>query len=161
MRRFLFLMVVYFLDDIMEIEIIALPFNKKELRDEGVFSVEEFKEWILVNGGNFLHKITNPISGKILIFSWIEGEGNWILVGDAIVKENHKTGAIGCNEDPSLGYNRHILTGGIRLYPNSVHSKSVKPALELRQFAKVSIDQYQSIISMSVEHWVRKKGNLK
>lgn len=138
--------------------IIILPFKKEEIRTDGVFSLEEFREWVLASGEDFLHNMTNPNNGDILIFAWKESPSNWILVGDAIVKENHKTGKKNCScEDAEKYYKRHILTGGVRLYPKSVHSDDA-PIRVFTPSTPIDKDGYLEIISKSVSHWVNEKG---
>ena len=133
--------------------IYGIPFNEEKVRNDGASSFEEFKEWVSEHGDNFLHSIPNVQNGDIIVFGWLEESGEWKFVGDAIVKQNHKTGSeewCDCSKDS--GFPRHILSGGVRLYPRSVSSKSIR-SLKLGQFATITPDQYQQIIKESVSHW--------
>ena len=135
--------------------IYGVPFNEEKVRNNGASSFEEFREWVAENGHNFLHSLTNLKTGNIIVFGWMEGTGEWKFVGDAIIKQNHKTGSVDwCNCEPKekSGFSRHIVTGGVRLYPKSVNSKEIK-SLKLGQFATFTLQQYEKLIEESVSHW--------
>lgn len=127
--------------------------------NEGVSSPEEFREWIVKRGDSFRHNISNPQNGDILVFGWIKDKGEWIFVGDSIVKQNHKIGSVdwcNCAGEDSETYKRHIITGSGRAYPTPVGSKSV-PDVELGSFAQITPENYHKIISQSVAHWKEDK----
>ncbi|MGC8562283.1 MAG: hypothetical protein ACP5NO_03685 [Thermoplasmata archaeon] len=135
--------------------IYGVPFNEERVRNDGASSFEEFREWVLEYGDNFLHSLSNLQNGDIIVFGWMEGNGEWKFVGDAIVKQNHKTGSVDwcdCEPKEESGFSRHIVTGGVRLYPKSVSSKEIK-SLKLGQFAKLTWEQYEELVGKSVSHW--------
>lgn len=132
--------------------IYGIPFNEEKVRNDGASSLEEFKDWVTEYGQDFLYSIPTPQNGDIIVFAWI-GKDEWFFVGDAIVKQNHKTGSerwCGCTKES--GYPRHIITGGVRTFPRPVSSKRIK-SLKLGRFTKITPDVYQQIVKETVVHW--------
>lgn len=135
--------------------VIAIPFNRDRIRNEGASSSEEFRDWIVKHGESFLHSISNPQTGDVLVFGWMKEQGEWIFVGDTVVKQNHMSGSVdwcNCTKEDKADYKRHIITGGVRVYPTSVSSKSV-PSIKLLAFAQISPEDYLKLIASSVSHW--------
>ena len=131
--------------------IYVYPFNPEYVKMEGAASADEFRDWVTRFGDSFYYTLANAQTGDILLFAWMEPD-EWVVVGDGIIRSNHKHGAekwCSCAEDTT--YPRHILTGGIRLYPRNVSSKGF--GFRKGQFAKISPEDYVSIIAKSVSHW--------
>ena len=132
--------------------VFAFPFNEERVRNEGASSFEEFRDWVLEYGDNFLHNLTVGRKGDVLVFGWKLEPGEWMLVGDCIVKDNHQTGkADWCDCSNERGYSRHMVTGGVRLFPTSVSSKKLN--IKLGNFAPFTDDEYLELISKTVAHW--------
>lgn len=132
--------------------VFAFPFNEERVRNEGASSFEEFRDWVLEYGDNFLHNLTVGRKGDVLVFGWILEPGEWMLVGDCVVKDNHQTGkASWCGCSKESGYSRHMVTGGVRIFPTSVSSKRLN--VKLGNFASISDEGYLELISKTVDHW--------
>lgn len=73
--------------------IFAVPFTKLKVKNGGASTVQEFSHWVDSYGEDFYHDINMVQRGSIFIFGWISSPGDWTLVGDGIVKDNHETGS--------------------------------------------------------------------
>lgn len=128
------------------------PFNEERVRYGGASSFEEFRNWVLKYGEEFLYTQANTKKGDILVFAWIREKGDWVLVGDAIVKDNHKCGEVDwCDCEDNEYYHRHLITGGLRIYPTSIESKRLN--LKLGSFASIDADEYLNLLAATVSHW--------
>ncbi|MGC8581581.1 MAG: hypothetical protein ACP5MW_04495 [Thermoplasmata archaeon] len=141
--------------------IYGTSFNMEKVRNNGVFSLEEFRDWVSEHGKNFLYSLSNLQNGDIIVFAWIDENKDWNFVGDAIVKQNHKIGSVdwcNCKTKEEAGYSSHILTGGVRLYPTAVKNRDIKDTepIKLGQFVKFTFQHYDGLIMESVSHWKEK-----
>jgi len=132
----------------------VFPFNPKHVVPEGAASIEEFKVWLNKYGDDFYYSLGNTQTGDIIVFAWIEQPREWVMVGDAIIKSNHKTGFKECKCEDIEAYLRHILTGGLRIYPRSISSKQFALS-DMGPFATLSPDKYFDLIEKTVELWKR------
>lgn len=132
--------------------VFVYPFNGERVKYEGANSVLEFRDWVNDYGSDFAYTQAVAQSGDVLIYAWIERPGEWLLVGDSIIKDNHKSGDVDyCNCDEDSIYERHIITGGVRLYPTNVYSKEIN--MKLGAFSKLDPETYVYLLGKSVSHW--------
>lgn len=71
-------------------KVVVYPFSKERLEGDGVTVVEEFRDWVYDDGGDFFHGLDVAVPGDVIVFAW-EGDEEWYLVGDAIVKINEES----------------------------------------------------------------------
>lgn len=136
--------------------IYVYPFDPDKVRYGGASSAEEFKGWISKYGHEFYYTQRNTKTGDILVFAWRNGKNDWVMVGDTIVKDNHKIDSqdwCSCRSEKASSYTRHIVTGGIRLYPKGVETKNEKFEHSHGPFISISPEEYAQVISNSVSHW--------
>ena len=131
--------------------IYVYPFNPEYVKMEGAASADEFRDWVRKFGDRFYYNQAHAQKGDILLFAWME-EDRWLVVGEGIIRSNHACGSekwCSCSEEE--GYPRHILTGGIRLYPRNVSSEGF--SFRKGMFARITPAEYVDVISKSVSHW--------
>lgn len=134
--------------------IYVCPFNVDYVKFQGTASADEFRDWVSKYGDRFLYSLNVPQKGDVIVFAWIKSEGEWEMVGDGIIRSNHMTGSekwCDCEPISKTGYARHLIVGGIRLYPRNVQTKEFKFGKGL--FHKLTPETYMRILSESVNHW--------
>ncbi|MHB8561006.1 MAG: hypothetical protein ACYDAP_07570 [Thermoplasmataceae archaeon] len=132
--------------------VFVYPFNAERVKYEGANSIVEFRDWVYDYGFDFAYSQPVAQSGDVLVFAWIEKPGEWYLVGDSIIKDNHKWGDVPyCSCDVKSIYERHIITGGVRLYPTNVCSKDIN--MKLGSFSKIDPETYVNLLRKTVSHW--------
>ena len=134
-------------------KVVVCPFDPEYVTGEGAASRDEFRIWLVDNGDSFSYSLTTAQTGDVIVFAWKDEPGKWTMISDAIVKTNHAAGSKGCVCDPTKDrkFARHILTGGLRLYPRTVSSGEMK--LNLGRFVDLAEKQYLGLLELSVDHW--------
>lgn len=118
------------------------PFIREKI---SVKTLDKFRDWVAKESQDFWHDLHNAHTGDIMVFAWVEKPGEWILVGDAVVKLNEAS-----KEAEKKGFKRRIISVSRRLYEKSVNLKKVttkKPG----QFVILTPEEYLKLLQNTVE----------
>lgn len=125
-------------------KIVLYPFIKNYT---GKKSADEFKEWCKKHYNGFRHTSNAVTTGDILIFSYKEGPGKWIMVGEATVEDAHSVKSkIGscfvCDERSEYDndFKVHVLTSDFHAYKNNIDAKRI--GIKLGYFAILTSREY-------------------
>ena len=132
----------------------VFPFNIGYVKEDGAGSLEEFRDWVSKYGEDFYYGNGAAQKGIVIVFAWIAEAGKWFVVGDAIVKSNHLAGSedwCSCEKQKNKALRFHIMTGGVRLYPNSLDTDKLR--LKKRNFIALKDSEYLKILSATVANW--------
>ena len=117
----------------------------------GTDSVEPFKKWVSDSHQAFRHDLNVALPGDILLFSYMESSGNWIIVGEAIVEDNHpvksKFGSCSVCDLKSPyddEFKVHVLTNYYKAYEKEVNAKK-DVGIKLGRFAILTSDEYDRL----------------
>ena len=136
-------------------KIYVLPFQMRNVKYEGAASSDEFRGWVEKYGDRFYYTLRALNKGDIIVYAWIENKKYWTLIGDGIVQDNHETGInwCDCESKSESGYERHLIVGGVRLFPKNVKSSEFKFNSRRKRFIVLSEVEYIEILNRTVSHW--------
>ncbi len=117
----------------------------------GADSRDSFKKWASETHKGFRHDLNVALPGDILLFSHLESPGNWIIVGEAIVDDNHpvksKFGScFVCDLKSPYDdeFKVHVLTNYYQPYPKEINAK-MDAGIKLGRFAILTSEEYDNL----------------
>lgn len=130
-------------------KIVLYPFDEEYV---GASNVSEFREWTNNHSAAFRHDLTTAVEGDKIIFSFREGQGKWIMVGEATVVSNHRvrTEKNSCplceiNSPYDSEYKVHIQTKDFKKYKENIDARD-EAGITLGRFAIVKPLEYARIL---------------
>lgn len=117
------------------------------LKEQGVTTTRKFQKWITEEGDKFLHSEHVAQPGDVLVYAWKE-KGEWLLVGDAIIKLNEELEKVIKVNGRKL--KRRIVAGNVRTYEQKVNLKTITNKT-MKPFLKLKPKQYLSLLQKSIK----------
>ena len=129
-------------------KIVLYPFSERYV---GASNVSEFRKWVASHWDAFRHDLTTAVKDDKILFSFREGEGKWIIVGEAIVLSNHKVGTekdncslCKINSPYDKDFIVHIQTKDFKEYKENIDARD-EAGITLGRFGIVKPPNYAKI----------------